>query len=529
MNLRYVISRVGLLFVVLSGIMLAMASSFYVIEFVLGHSIDPDARTALLLTGGGGQVIGLATWVITRRGSAFLGRREALLLVAVSWIGGAALAALPFLLWAHLRYDQDVVHPFHSYVNCYFEAMSGLTTTGATILSGSGYDSIGELPRSLLLWRAITHWVGGLGIVVLFVAVLPSLGVGGKRLFQVEAPGPTPEGLQPQIRESARVLMYIYVGLTVVETLALWICTPMDGFTSVCHTFATLATGGFSTNDASVGAYAGTAAPFIIIVFMILAGANFGLYYQLIRGRVRSVLRDTELQVYLAVLAIGSVLVFISLLVMQSQSNPVDPIVMTTGEVTEGRLVALREAVFTTVSIQTTTGFCSSDYNTWHFLAKAVLIGLMFFGGCAGSTGGGIKIIRIWIALKVMIWEIERVFRPRVIRPLRVGGSTIDADMKLGTIAYVLGIIVLFTAGACAIMLIEQANPGSDCSFTSASTASLATLCTIGPGLAQVGPVENYGWFSDWSKIVLCILMAIGRLEVFAIIVLFSPQFWKGD
>jgi trk system potassium uptake protein TrkH len=453
-----------------------------------------------------------------------LGRRDAMLLVALSWLVGAAFAALPFFLWAHLPgTDAPGGHPFRSFVDCYFEAMSGLTTTGATILSGSpgtGWD-IEALPRSLLLWRAFTQWLGGLGIVVLFVAVLPTLGVGGKRLFQVEAPGPKPEGLQPQIRQTARVLLYIYLGLTAAEILALWLAR-MPFFDAVCHTFTTLATGGFSTRNASTGAYDSRAVDVIVIVFMVLAGVNFAVYFALLRRRFGHVLRDPELRTYVALLAVGSVLVVISLLGTK--------ITTTTGATIPdaGAGSSIRHGVFTTVSIATTTGYAGSDFNTWPFLAKSVLIVLMFIGGSAGSTAGGIKVIRVWVAIKVMLAEIERVFRPTVIRPVRVGKSIVDDELKLATLSYVLGIILLFALGSGAVMLLEQLNPDTACDYTTAASASVASLCTIGPGLAKVGAIENYGWMTPYSKLVLSLLMALGRLEVFAIVVLLTPRFWRG-
>lgn len=523
MNYRFVISRLGLLFMVLSTIMLAITAGFFLFEALLDHPTDPAARQAFLLSGGVGLILSMLTWLLTRRGSRHLGRREAMLLVAISWLLGAAFAAMPYWIWSHTHFDPGEWHIFKNYVDCYFEAMSGLTTTGATVL-GDAESLIEELPRSLLLWRATTHWLGGLGIVVLFVAVLPSLGVGAKRLFRVEAPGPTPEGVRPQIRESARMLVYIYLGLTVAEVIALMVA-GLGLFDAVCHTFATLATGGFSTRGASVGAFYDTpAVDGIVMIFMVLAGMNFGLYYLLIRGRVKEVLRDTELRVYLILLAAGTALVWLA---VGSSEAPImltdgQPVANTVGE-------SLRQSAFTTLSIQTTTGFCTSDFNRWPFLAQAVLVLLMFVGGCAGSTGGGVKVIRLWIAVKTMLAELEHVFRPNVVRPVKIGRSVIDDDLKLGTVAYVLGAVLLFAIGAGAVMLLEQANPASDCDFTSAATASVATLFTIGPGLSRIGAVENYAWFCWESKLVLSLWMALGRLEIFAIVVLFSPRFWRRD
>ncbi len=518
MNFRLVIHNFALLLLGLAAVMLGLAVAFFGIESLLAHQIRPQARLALVISAGTGLLAGGALWFATRKPSPHLGRREALLLVAASWVFGAAFAALPFLLWAHLSGADSVAHPFRRFVDCYFEAMSGMTTTGATVLT-----DIESLPRSLLLWRATLHWLGGLGIVVLFVAVLPSLGVGGKRLFRFEAPGPSQEGLQPQIRETARLLWYIYLGMTVIQVVAL-VIAGMTWFDAICHTFGTLATGGFSTMNASVGAYPQPAIRVIIVVFMVLAGANFGLYYHVLRGRTGVVLRDVELRVYLGLLAVATILVWMSLLGAGRE------ITMTHGgtlPLTPGN--AFSEAVFTTVSIQTTTGFCTSDFDRWPFLAHAVLIALMLIGGCAGSTAGGIKVIRIWIAFRVMLAEIERVFRPQVVRTLKVGGGKIDAELKLGTLAYALGIVLLFATGSCAIMLLESVNPTSTCSYTTAATASIATLCTIGPGLDMVGATQNYGWFGAPSKYVMCMLMALGRLEVFAIIVLLTPRFWSTD
>ncbi len=519
MNRHIIVSQLGLLFVLLSAIMLATSALQFLADVIQGQAIDASAVGALFITGVAGLLVGGIAWQTHRRGSTFLGRKEALLLVAASWFGGAFIAAFPYWLWAWLHFARGDAHPFLSFVSCYFEAMSGLTTTGATVLT-----NIEALPPSLLLWRALTHWLGGLGIVVLFVAVLPGLGVGGKRLFQIESPGPSPEGLQPHIRETARWLWFIYLGLTSAQILALWALSPMDLYESICHTMATLATGGFSTMNASVGAYHGTLATDLIVVFfMLLAGINFGLYYRICKGNVRALFRDTELRVYLGLIALSTI-VIASVLALSP-----DPIVLTTGERAESTVgESVRQGLFTAVAIQTTTGFCTSDFSYWPFVAKAILIGLMFVGGSSGSTAGGIKIIRIWIAFKVLASEIEQVFRPHIVRPVRVGRTAVDPEMKLGAVTYVLGMLVLAAAGSVALMVLEQVfAPEGRCDFTTAATACFATLFNVGPGLAHVGPVEHYGWFSATSKALMCLLMALGRLEVFAIIVLFNRRFWQ--
>ena len=517
MNLRYVVKQLGLLLLVLSTFLVGSAALFFIVEATLHHDVSPPARNALFFSGLLGFVIGGVLWLLARKAPQQLGRREALLLVAATYIIGAAFVALPYFWWATLPgTDAPKNHPFGNPVNCYFEGMSGLTTTGATILS-----DIEAVPRSLLLWRAFTQWIGGVGIVVLFVAVLPSLGVGGKGLFQVEAPGPTTDGLQPQIRQTARVLLYIYLGLTAVQIIALMLA-GMPLYDAVCHSFTTIATAGFSTNNASIGAY-GTPVVIVIIVFMILGGINFGLYFALLRRRYASVLRDPELRTYLVLLALGSTVIVLCLLTQA--------LTLTTGEqVSPSPGGALRNGIFTAVSIGTTTGYTTADYDTWPFAAKAVLVMFMFIGGCAGSTAGGIKVIRIWVAFKVMLAEIEHVFRPNVVRPVRVGRSILDDELKLGTVSYVLGIVLLFAAGSVGIMALEKFNePGITCDYATAAGAALACLCTVGPGMAQVGAIENYGWLTPYTKILLSLLMALGRLEVFAIIVLLTPRFWHAD
>ncbi len=472
------------------------------------------ASAAIIATLGGGL------FLCTRGGDDRLGRREALLLVGLSWLIGAALASLPYFLWARLDPAVDPHHPFLSLVDCYFESMSGLTTTGASVL-GAAPNDIQSLPPGLLLWRAMTQWIGGLGIVVLFVAVLPTLGVGGKKLFNFESTGPTKAGVKPRIRETARILWLIYLGMTALLIIILMIC-GMSLFDAVCHTFATLATGGFSTRNGSIGdPQFGPATCIVLTLFMLAAGANFGLYYRLFRGKAASVLRDPELRVYVAIVAGASILLTMNLVNM--------PIHTTGGKYIESASLgeALQHATFQAASIQTTTGFVSADFNRWPFVSQATLIVLMFFGGCAGSTAGGIKVIRIVIAVKVMLASVERIFRPNIVRPIKVGAMPVDPDVRLDTVVYVLGILVLGAAGGVMIMIFEDGRPKGD--MLTCFTAGVATLNNIGPGLHLVGSAENYGGFSTPSKLLMTLLMALGRIEVYAIFVLFVPRFWRTE
>jgi trk system potassium uptake protein TrkH len=504
----------GLLLLVLSALILAVGA-FAGLHWLVWKdegAMEGAAFYALLTAAFVGTVLGGTLFFVGRRATGHFGYREALLLVAAGWLLGAALCGTPYRLWSLWRPDAaEVPHDFDSCVNCYFEAMSGLTTTGATIV-----QSIATLPRSLLLLRALTHWLGGLGIVVLFVAVLPLLGVGGRRVFRIEAPGPSPEGVTPKIQDTARVLWLIYLGLTVAEIIALKLC-GMSLFDSVCHTMATLATGGFSTLDDSVAGFDSTAVHGVIICFMFLAGVNFGLYFALLRGRWRHVLKNTELRLYVAVMVAGTAIITAGLLW--------SPPVSLTGK-TASAWITFRDALFQVVSIQTTTGFCTADFDTWNASAKITLVVLMFIGGCAGSTGGGVKVIRILIAGKLLLAEVEHAFRPNVVRSVKIGATALEPDQKIGCLVYILGILLLFAAGTSAVFLLEASN-GID--PTTALSAAAATLNNIGPGLARVGATQNYAWFAPETKIVLSGLMVLGRLEVFAIIVLFSPRFWRGE
>ena len=289
MNIRYVIRELGLVMIVLCLCMVAVMG-WSAWEWAGGNSEEKVATLSMLMGAALGAVLGLFCWLFgSRSGKDYLGQREALLLVTTSWFLAAAVACLPYYLWAWLEEGAGASHPFASFISCYFESMSGLTTTGATILS-----DVDMIPKSLLLWRATTHWLGGLGIVVLFVAILPTLGVSGKRLFQAEVPGPQQDGVRPRIRETARILWLIYLGLTIVQVLMLKVA-GMNWFDSICHTFATLATGGFGTHNASVGYYDSWKIEMIIFVFMVIAGINFGLYYNLVRGRWRMAVRDPQM------------------------------------------------------------------------------------------------------------------------------------------------------------------------------------------------------------------------------------------
>lgn len=508
MKLPFLVKQLALLVMVLSGIMLLVAG-WGLLQVALGVEHEHDATQAMLISSATAGIFGGVLWLLTRRRAGFLDRRQALLLVVLSWVIAALLGAMPYLLWNQL--SNDPLHVFRSPAACLFESTSGLTTTGATTLA-----DIDGMPRVLLLWRATTHWLGGLGIVVLFVAVLPSLGVGGRRLFGTETTASQPGGIHPQIRDTARVLWYIYTGLTLV-LIAVLRFAGMSYFDAVCHAFSTMATGGYSTRDASLGEYSGTI-QVVVIGFMILGGVNFGIYHALLRKRFREVWRDPELRVYLAILGVSSLLVAFWIYGSTLTTTTGDRVDATAG-------VAIREAAFSVTSIMTTTGFGTSDFDAWPSIAKFLVVMLMFVGGSAGSTSGGIKVIRVWIAFKVLLHEVERVYRPHIVRPVRLGGRALDEQQRNAAIIYIVGMLFLFIIGAFAVLMLE----GGEADITTAATASIASLCTIGPGLGRIGPLSNFGWMEDSTLTVLSILMLVGRLEVLPVLVLFVPSYWRGE
>ena len=551
MNYRYVTNQLALLLVILAGVLIVVGGIGALFEEAARQTVSKAAMQAIFITAAAGALFGGGTWFATRfrkdsgedlavalarrekkvetssderlvraeddrkRRFARLGQREALLLVAMTWILGAAFCALPYLLWAHLGSESESGHhALRNFVNCYFEAMSGVTTTGATILS-----DIHVIPRSLLLWRSMTHWLGGLGIVVLFVAVLPSLGVGAKKLFRAESAGPAQAGLKEKISDHARALLYIYLAFTAIAMTSLLVA-GMSLFDAVCHGFSVLSTGGFSTLDTSIGGYNSILIESLLIVFMLVAGINFQLFHQAIRSGSGALLRDPELRVYLFLKGLGIAAVAVNLLWARQPILTTVPGVELDPNIGQ----SIRASAFVGVAMQTGTGFCTADYNSWPFLSRSILIGLMLVGGCAGSTAGGIKVIRFWVVLKVMAAELEKAFRPHVVRPVKITGGVIDPEYKLGALVYVIGIIVLMFIGALVVGLLE---PAADRDLRTVLTASMACLCNVGPGLGAVGPTGNYGFFSDGSKLVLSLLMALGRVEVFLILVLFTPRFWR--
>jgi trk system potassium uptake protein TrkH len=414
-----------------------------------------------------------------------LRRVEGLVIVAATWLLMAHLAGIPYL-WAGL-----------GPIDALFEAMSGLTATGATILT-----DFSVYGRGFFFWRALTQWLGGLGVIALFVAVLPRLAIGGRELFFAEAAGPTDEKLTPQLRQTALALWKLYAALTAAQVIAL-LLAGMPLYDAVCHAFTTLAAGGFSPHPLSIAGYESPAIDWIITVFMFVAGANFAVQYRAMRGSRRALLEDEEFRAYVGIVVVATAALALFLL-----SDGVGP-----GE-------ALRHGVFQVVSILTTSGFASVDFALWSDQAKMVLFLLMFIGGCAGSAAGGPKIVRHILMARLTIRELKRTLHPRAILPVKLGGRVVPEHILRDIQVFVLFYLLTFAVGAAIVVML-----GAD--LITGITASIACLGNVGPGFGTIGPMASFAELHPLSKIVLTAQMWIGRLEVLTVLVLFRFEAWR--
>ena len=451
-------------------------------------------------------IIGFLFLWIGRTATGEILRKEAIAIVGFGWLICGLLGALPFILSGVMA--QEFKGPLDICASAIFESCSGFSTTGASI-----FTSPQDLPRAVLFWRSLTHWLGGMGIVVLFVAVLGGTGAGAKFLFSSEVPGPIAESLRPRIRSTAMLLWKIYIGISAAEVICL-LAQGMNLFESLCHTFGTMATGGFSTRNGSIGQYNRLGIEITVIVFMILAGTNFNLHAAFLQRRWKTILKNKEFRVYLLLLLVATLL-------------------LTTDLIANGIYKmgsALRYASFQAVAIMTTTGYGTDNFDKWPSFSRWFLVMLMFVGGSAGSTGGGIKVIRIMLFVRIVMLEVERTFRPHIVRPLKVAGQDVDDDMRRAFGMYIGIVLVIFFVGTLFLMVLHNEYHVEEHRYLDLETAFsavAATLNNIGPGLGMVGSIENYAFFTPAAKILLTLLMIIGRLEVMVILCLFVPNFYR--
>jgi trk system potassium uptake protein TrkH len=407
-------------------------------------------------------------------------RADGFSIVAFTWLLIPLLSTVPYIFLGL------------GFLDAFFEAMSGFTTTGATILK-----VVEELPKSALLWRSLTQWLGGMGVIALFVAILPRLGVGGSQLFDREFPGPLPERLRPRFSTTARLLWTIYVAFTGAEIALLYFLAKLPLFDSICISFATMPTGGFTPTTASIAFYANPLAEYIIMVFMLLAGMSFIIHYQVLRGNWKAI-KDEEFRLYLIILAAA-----ISLLILSQGLN------------------SYREGMFQAISIMTTTGFVTSDFASWHFGARMVLLTLMFIGACGGSTGGAIKVVRLLTLMKHTRVMMRQAIFPKAVIPLKYNRKPLSEGIVRDIISFFF-LYILVAVAASVVLGFLGLN------LETAISAVAATLGNVGPGLGVVGPSANYAWLPSAAKIILIMCMWLGRLELFTVFMIFSPRFWQG-
>jgi len=482
MNYKLIFKIISILTLIISAFMLVPAfialyygemESFY--AFI--YSIIPASFASLMII-----------YMLRRMGDQVLSTRDGFLFVTLSWICASLLGALPFFLSGSIP----------SFTDAFFETISGFTTTGASILT-----NIEGQPKSMLFWRSLTHWLGGMGIVVLTVAILPLLGIGGLQLIKAEAPGPTVDKITPRITETAKILWFIYLGFTVSETILLMF-GGMNLFDALTHTFGTLATGGFSTKNTSVGHYNSAYIEGIITFFMVMAGVNFILHYRLLTGKPKLAFRDTEFKAYISIFIVATVMLTFSLY----------------GDFYQSIGESLRYASFQVATMLTTTGFATTDFEKWPYFSQIILFMLMFVGGSSGSTGGGIKVIRLVTLFKQAINEMKFLLHPRGVFTLRINGTAVRKNIVYAISGFFFLYIIM-------LLIVTFVVAWSGYDILTSFTTALATVGNIGPGFGMIGPAENYAFFPPYVKWVLCFAMLVGRLELYTVLILFTPRFWR--
>lgn len=411
---------------------------------------------------------------------------EGLLIVTVTWVVTAGIGAIPYLFFGL------------SPVDAYFESVSGFTTTGATILA-----DFAPYPKAFFFWRGLTQWLGGMGIIVLFVAILPQLGVAGRRIFFTEAPGPTDDKFTPRVAHTAKALWLIYLLLTVLQVVLL-VFAGMPLFDAVCNSFGTMAAGGFSPHPQSIMGYQSSTITWITTLFMVLAGANFSLQYKcFLKGKFRVLFANEEFLFYLAI-TISASLLCAAFLYSLPSSSATD---------------SLRDGMFQVVSILTTTGFCSADFALWIVPAQAVLFAVMLVGGCAGSAGGGVKVVRVLFTAKFLKREIDRIVHPKAILPIKIDKATVPDDIQRQILGFVLFYFILLVVSGLVVTMIEQ-------NATVGFVGTAVTLGNIGPGFGDIGPLGSFAGLHWTTKIIFIVDMIVGRLELIPFLAMLCPEFW---
>lgn len=457
-----------------------------------GHN-DWGGLFEVLLPGLTATLLGGATWWATKENSRRLTKRDGYLIVALGWIIMSFTGAMPYYLLGGEFKDLSCA---------IFESVSGFTTTGSSIL-----NDIEAQPKAILFWRSLTHWIGGMGIIVLTIAILPLLGIGGMQLFVAEAPGPTADKLHPRITETAKRLWGIYLALTIIEFILLMFC-GLDWYHAINHAFATVSTGGFSTQNSSLAAY-GPAVHYVVIVFMFISGANFSLTYFGLKGQLDKIWKNEEFRYYLGLILAVTLLTTILVMLNDPQKLNV------------GLEKAFRDALFQVLAVVTTTGFVTENFTAWGPFLKVVFFLLMFCGASAGSTSGGVKIVRHIIIIKNGILEFRRQLHPNAIIPVRLNNKAVPTKIATNILAFFLIYMLVYSVG-CLVLAAT-----GDYDFETIIGCIATSLGNVGPGLGKVDPLSNFSHFSEPIKYFLSFLMLLGRLELFTFLILLTPYFWR--
>ncbi len=485
----------------LMGLLLTVNGGFMLLAALVSFAYEDGVVKEMLLAGIVTLILGGAIMLATRDHRKEIKKREGYIIVTFGWIFMSLAGTLPYVFTGAIP----------SFTNAFFETMSGYTTTGATILS-----DIESVPNGVLFWRSITHWIGGMGIIVLAIAILPLLGIGGMQLFAAEAPGPGGDKLHPRITDTAKRLWLIYVGYTIAETLLLKIA-GMSFFDAINHSLSTLSTGGFSTKNASVAHWNGQPLiQYIIIFFMFLAGTNFVLSYFAFKTKFSKIFKDEEFRLYVYAILVFTI---VTSLVIYFQDDITDSSIahpMVWGEFES----AVRHGLFQVLAIVTTTGFITADYMLWTPFLTIFFFGLMFLGGSSGSTAGGVKIVRHLIMVKNGIMEFKRTLHPHAVLPVRYNNKAVQQPIVFNILGFFILYMLSFIVGVLVFSWL-----GLD--FDTALGAAASTLGNVGPALGDLGPVSNYGNLPDLTKLWSCFLMLIGRLELFTVLILLTPFFWR--
>ncbi len=472
------------------GVLLIIESVFIFLSVPVSLIYGESDYIYILLSSLLTLLFGLLLFFILKKSDKRLGKREGYIIVSLGWIIFSFFGALPFYISKSIP----------SYTDAFFETMSGFTTTGSSILRSGDFSA---LSHGLLFWRSLTQWLGGMGIIVLTLVILPILGIGGMQLFVAEVPGPTPDKLHPRVRETAKRLWEIYFIFTIAEIILLRI-GGMSIFDAICHSFTTMATGGYSTKPESIAYFNSPYIQYVIIVFMFFAGTNFTLSYLAMHFKFRQVLKNEEFRFYVFFIILFSVI--ITFVLKFTAGRPFES--------------SFRDSLFQVVSIITTTGYATTNYLNWVPVAVVLLFLLMFFGGSAGSTGGSIKIVRVVLLLKNSFLELKRLIHPNAVIPVRLNSQAVTSVTVTNVLAF-----ASFYILTVMISIVVISSMGYD--LESSLGAVAATLGNIGPGIGAVGPLENYAHFPVFGKWFLSFLMLIGRLELFTVLIIFTPGFWR--